>query len=45
MLASLLVGSIPAVLLGSMLAGRISGRLIQIGLSMVLMAAGIKVLA
>jgi uncharacterized protein len=45
MLASLLVGSIPAVLLGSMLAGRISGRLIQIGLSVVLMAAGIKVIA
>lgn len=45
MLASLLVGSIPAVLLGSLLAGKISGRLIQIGLSMALLAAGVKVIA
>jgi uncharacterized membrane protein YfcA len=44
MLASLLVGSIPAVLLGSMLAGRISGRLIQIALAFVLIPAGVKVL-
>ena len=45
MLASLLTGSIPAVLLGSMLAGKISGRWIQIALALVLIAASIKVLA
>lgn len=45
MLASLLVGSIPAVLLGSLLAGKIAGRWIQISLALVLMMAGIKVLA
>ncbi len=45
MLASLLVGSIPAVLLGSLLAGKIAGRWIQIGLALVLMVAGLKVLA
>jgi uncharacterized protein len=44
MLASLLSGSIPMVLLGSMLAGKISGRWIQIALALVLMAAGVKVL-
>lgn len=44
MLASLLVGSIPSVFVGSMLAGKISGRLIQIALALVLMAAGLKVL-
>ena len=44
MLASLLIGSIPAVLLGSMLAGRVSGRLIQIALAFVLIPAGVKVL-
>lgn len=45
MLISLLLGSIPAVLLGSSLAGRIAGRWIQIGLALVLMVAGVKVLA
>lgn len=45
MLASLLVGSIPAVLLGSLLAGKIAGRWIQIGLALVLLMAGVKVLA
>lgn len=45
MLISLLLGSVPAVLLGSLLAGKITGRWIQIGLALVLMAAGIKVLA
>ncbi|TXI73452.1 MAG: sulfite exporter TauE/SafE family protein [Limnohabitans sp.] len=45
MLASLLVGSIPAVLLGSLLAGKISGRWIQIALALVLMAAGVKVIS
>lgn len=45
MLVSLLLGSIPAVLLGSLLAGKIAGRWIQVGLALVLMMAGIKVLA
>jgi uncharacterized protein len=45
MLLSLLVGSIPAVLLGSLLAGKFSGRWLQIALAIVLMVAGIKVLA
>jgi uncharacterized membrane protein YfcA len=44
MLASLLVGSIPAVLLGSLLAGKVTGRCIQITLALVLIAAGVKVL-
>ena len=44
MLASLLLGSIPAVSLGSILAGKIPGRAIQITLAVVLLAAGIKVL-
>ena len=44
MLASLLVGSIPAVFLGSLLAGKVSGRWIQIGLALVLIVAGVKVL-
>lgn len=45
MLISLLLGSVPAVLLGSILAGKITGRWIQIGLAIVLMGAGVKVLA
>lgn len=44
MLASLLVGSVPTVLLGSLLAGRIPGRAVQLALALVLMAAGVKVL-
>ena len=44
MLASLLLGSIPTVLLGSLLAGKFSGRWIQVALALVLAAAGIKVL-
>jgi uncharacterized membrane protein YfcA len=44
MLASLLVGSIPAVLLGSMLAGKFPGRWIQVALAFVLIPAGVKVL-
>ena len=44
MLASLLLGSIPTVLAGSLLAGKISGRWIQVVLAVVLLAAGIKVL-
>lgn len=45
MLISLLLGSVPAVLLGSLLAGKITGRWIQIVLAIVLLAAGGKVLA
>ena len=45
MLISLLLGSVPAVLLGSLLAGKITGRWIQIGLALVLMVVGLKVLA
>jgi uncharacterized protein len=44
MLASLLVGSIPIVIIGSLLASSISGRWIQIALALVLIAAGVKVL-
>ena len=44
MLAGLLVGSIPTVLLGSLLAGKIPGRAVQLALALVLMAAGVKVL-
>ncbi|MBN9424544.1 MAG: hypothetical protein BGO63_03110 [Candidatus Accumulibacter sp. 66-26] len=44
MLSSLLVGSIPSVLLGSLLSGKIVGRWIQVALALVLMAAGLKVL-
>jgi uncharacterized membrane protein YfcA len=44
MLLSLLTGSIPAVIAGSLLVGQFSGRWIQIALAMVLMAAGVKVL-
>lgn len=44
MLLSLLTGSIPAIALGSLLAKRISGRLIQICLALVLFAASLKTL-
>lgn len=44
MLVSLLVGSVPSVLLGSLLAGKIPGRAVQIALALVLLAAGAKVL-
>lgn len=44
MLLSLLVGSVPGIVIGSLLATRISGRWIQIALAMVLMAAGMKTL-
>lgn len=44
MLASLLTGSIPAVLLGSLLASRLTGRWIQLALALVLIVAGLKVL-
>jgi uncharacterized membrane protein YfcA len=44
MLASLLVGSIPAVLFGSVTAGKISGRWVQIALAIILIMAGLKIL-
>lgn len=44
MLLSLLTGSLPAVVLGSLLAAHSSGRVLQVALSMVLAAAGTKVL-
>lgn len=43
-LLSLLVGSIPTVLLGSVLRGKISGHWIQIALAVVLFTAGAKIL-
>ncbi|MCE7917294.1 MAG: sulfite exporter TauE/SafE family protein [Nitrosomonas sp. PRO5] len=44
MLISLLLGSVPTVVAGSMLASKITGRWIQIALACVLAAAGLKVL-
>lgn len=44
MLASLLLGSIPAIALGSLLAARAPGRLIQVLLAIVLIAACAKLL-
>lgn len=44
MLASLLVGSIPAIVAGSLLAQKVSGRGIQIALAAVLMGIGLKTL-
>ena len=44
MLLSLLAGSIPAVIAGSLLAGKISGRWVRVALALVLAAAGLKVL-
>jgi uncharacterized membrane protein YfcA len=45
MLASLLAGSIPAVIVGSLMARKSPGRWIQIALAMVLLIAGAKTLA
>ena len=45
MLASLLVGSIPAIIVGSLLSRKVSGRWIQVLLALVLVAAGVKTLA
>lgn len=45
MLISLLTGSIPGIVVGSLLARRVSGRWIQIGLAIVLAAAGAKTLS
>lgn len=44
MLVSLLMGSIPAVLIGSVTAGKISGRWIQVALALVLGMVGYKLL-
>lgn len=44
MLISLLAGSIPAVVVGSLLSRRINGRWVQISLAMVLLVAGIHTL-
>ena len=44
MLTSLLVGSLPAVVLGSVLSKKLSGRWIQRALALVLLLAGAKVL-
>jgi uncharacterized membrane protein YfcA len=45
MLLSLLTGSIPAVIVGSLLAPRFAGRSIQVTLALVLLMAGVKALA
>lgn len=44
MLASLLCGSIPAIIVGSLLASKLPGRLLQIVLALVLVSAGLKIL-
>lgn len=44
MLANLLMGSIPTVLLGSLLARKISARAVQIALAVVLIVTGVKVI-
>ncbi len=44
MLLNLLAGSIPGIIAGSLLAGKVAGRWIQIALAIVLMAAGVKTL-
>lgn len=45
MLMSLLAGSLPAVIVGSLLAKQLGGRWIQLALALVLFLAGVKVLA
>jgi uncharacterized membrane protein YfcA len=45
MLANLLVGSVPAVVLGSLLAGRLNGRWLQLCLACVLLLSVVKVLS
>jgi uncharacterized membrane protein YfcA len=44
MLLNLLAGSIPGIIAGSLLAGKIAGRWIQVALAIVLTAAGVKTL-
>lgn len=45
MLVSLLTGSVPAIIVGSLLSRRVPGRFIQILLALTLIVAGVKVLA
>ncbi|UOD51431.1 sulfite exporter TauE/SafE family protein [Orrella daihaiensis] len=45
MLMNLLMGSVPAIVLGSLWAQKLSGRWIQIALAVVLFAAGVKTLS
>jgi uncharacterized membrane protein YfcA len=45
MLLSLLVGSVPTVILGSVVRGKISGRWVQISLAVVLFFIGGKVIS
>jgi uncharacterized membrane protein YfcA len=45
MLVSLLFGSVPAVVVGSLLAHRFSPRRLQIALALVLLVSGVKTLA
>lgn len=45
MLASLLLGSLPTVILGGYLAQKFSGRMLQVSLALILLAVSIKVLA
>lgn len=42
MLISLLAGSVPAIVIGSLLAQKVSGRIIQISLAVILMGVGLK---
>ncbi len=42
MLISLLAGSIPAIVIGSLLAQKTSGRIVQISLAVILMGVGVK---
>ncbi len=44
MLLSLLLGSLPTVVLGSLLAGKLNGRLVQVLLGVVLLATGFRTL-
>jgi len=44
MLLSILAGSVPAVIVGSALSSRLTGRWIRVALAIVLLAAGFKVL-
>lgn len=44
MLAALLTGSMPAVIVANLLAGKIPGRVLQLGMAVVLLAAGVKIL-
>ncbi|MBL8002777.1 MAG: sulfite exporter TauE/SafE family protein [Flavobacteriales bacterium] len=45
LLGNMLLGSVPAVILGAMLSARLSHRLLRIGLAVVLVSIGVKLLA